>query len=164
MPCGPRTSWPTIFPASTSPPSPASTAAVGGREVTKDAFIDMFIDWPLALMIDGEPFIRAATTVVDGGGIQVYMPPIEGLRYTVTRTRDVVEETRRALEAARAELGSISGILGCSCLLRDAQLRNEGRCQAYEEIFTGVPTVSFASYGEVYVSVVSQSSSMILFA
>ena len=140
------------------------TAAGNGRTVTKDAFIDMFINWPLAVMIGGEPFIRAATNVAEDGGIQVFMPPIQGIRYTVCHTGDIVLDTRRVLREKMRELGGCSGIMMCGCLLRDVQIRHEDQVGAYEELFRDLTVSGFSSYGEIYVSVVSQSASMILFS
>jgi hypothetical protein len=139
-------------------------AAGGERTVTKDAFIDMFITWPLALMIGGDPFIRAATNVVEGGGIQVFMPPVQGVRYAVCRAGDVVSDMRRVLHDKKRELGNIAGVMMCGCLLREIQIRNEDRVGAFEELFKDLPVSGFSSYGEIYVSVVSQSASMILFS
>lgn len=136
----------------------------GGRMVSRDEFVELLPKWPLCLVVAGEPFIRAATTFVDGGGIRVYMPPIEGLRYIVARAGDVVEETRRVLEEKHRELGSISAVLGAGCMLRQAQLNNESRVPEYERLFAAIPTLDFSSYGEIYISVVSQSASMVVFA
>lgn len=138
--------------------------SAGGRMVTRDEFVELLAKWPLALVVGGEPFIRAATTLVDNGGIRVYMPPIEGLRYMVARTEDVVDETRRMLEEKRGELGGISAVMGAGCMLRQAQLKNENRTREFEELFADTPTLKFSSYGEIFVSVVSQSASMIVFA
>ncbi len=132
--------------------------------VAKDAFIDLFIKWPLALMIGDEPFIRAATNVVDNGGIQTFMPPIEGVRYTVCRAVDIVPDMRRVLRDKKHDLGGLAGVLMCGCLLREVQIRSEEKVSAFEELFGGVPALGFSSYGEIYVSVVSQSASMILFS
>jgi hypothetical protein len=142
----------------------ALTTNTTSTNVDEAGFINMFLNWPLALMINDEPFIRAAATLVDDGGIAVYMPPIQGLRYTITHTNDVVDETRRILEEKRLEVGgSISGIINCNCMLRDTQVKNENRCAEYEKLFAGIPTISCSSYGEIYISVVSQSASMIVF-
>lgn len=127
-------------------------------------FIELFIDWPLAEMIDGEPFIRAATTVVENGGIQVFMPPGPGTRYTVCRAGNMVEDTRRALKERGRELGSVSAVMMCGCLLREIQVRNDDQVAAFEGLFGDLAVSGFSSYGEIYRSVVSQSASMILFA
>ena len=132
--------------------------------VPKDQFIKKFLEWPLALMIHGEPFIRAAATVTGDGGILTYLPPIEGVRYSVTRITDVVAGTRKALEDRRRELGGISGIISVSCALRAVQIKHEGMEDEFGEIFAGIPTVGFSSYGEIYVSAISQTAVMVVFA
>lgn len=132
--------------------------------MAKDAFVDKFIEWPLAVMIGGEPFIRAATTVTESGGIQMYMPPIGGVRYTVSRAEDVVAGMRRVLEEKRRELGGLSGVLFAACGLLALQVHNAGEDEEFGRLFEGVPAIGFASYGEIYVGVVSQSAAMIMFA
>lgn len=126
--------------------------------------LDQFIKWPLALVINGEPFIRSAVGITPDAGLQFLMPPIEGVRYTVTKAQDVVSETARVVEAARRELGSVSAIIGAGCLLRERQIRNENKCHDYEKLYGDVPTLLFASYGEIFVGLVSQSASMIFFS
>lgn len=140
-----------------------SEAIIAASEAIPLIRHDLFFKWPLAIMINGEPFVRSAVGVVDGGGIQFLMPPVEGVRYSITRIRDVVDGTALALEKAREEMGSLSGILGVGCFLRESQLRSENRGREYEAVFRDVPTLLFSSYGEIFVGVVSQSSTMILF-
>lgn len=135
-----------------------------GRPADMGPFIERFVGWPLAEIIDGEPFIRGATTVVENGGVQVFMPPSEGVRYTVCRAGNVVDDTRRALRERQRELGGVSAVLMCGCLLREIQVRNDDQVGAFEDLFGELPTVGFSSYGEIYRSVVSQSASMIVFA
>ncbi|MDR1613918.1 MAG: hypothetical protein LBT97_14245 [Planctomycetota bacterium] len=129
----------------------------------EDAFVKRFIEWPLAVMIGGEPFIRAATTLTDAGGLQMYMPPIAGVRYTATRSEDALAGMRAVLEEKRRELGTISGVITATCALLAVQLRTAGEEREYGGLFRDIPTVGLASYGEIYVGVVSQSAAMIVF-
>lgn len=142
-----------------------SDAIIGASDVTRPlTSLDQFIKWPLALVINGEPFIRSAVGITPDAGLQFLMPPIEGVRYTVTKAKDVVTETANVVEAVKRELGSVSAIIGAGCLLRERQIRNENRCREFESVFGDIPTLTFASYGEIFVGLVSQSASMVFFA
>lgn len=132
--------------------------------VNREQMDVLFMKWPLALVIGGEPFLRSALTVAEGGGVKFYLPPRAGLRYTLTRATDVVAGTRKILTEKKDELGRISAIMSCGCMLRDVQIRNDNECDAYQDLFRDFPTVAFSSYGEIYIGVVSHSAAMIVFA
>ncbi|MDR1536133.1 MAG: hypothetical protein LBU64_13770 [Planctomycetota bacterium] len=134
------------------------------RESVRDEYISEFTRWPLALMINGEPFIRSALTVLDEGGIQTYLPPIEGGRYYVTAASDVVADLRWILEKKQRELGGVSAVLCANCSLRELQIRTSGQCEDYAASFAGIAALGFSSFGEIFKRVVSLSSSMIVFA
>jgi hypothetical protein len=146
----------------------ASQAYMGSPQVDLESeagksFSERFINWPLAIMIDGEPFVRSAVTVVQGGGLRMYLPPIEGMRYRITRTADIAEETGRAIDEIRRELGGISAIVGVSCLLREIQVMNDDRAREFSAVFKDFPYVGLSSYGEVYVTPVNQTAVMLVF-
>ena len=129
----------------------------------ESAFAHEFLRHPLALMVDGEPFIRTAAAVSATGGLHMYMPPIKGMRYHLTRTTDIVEETGKSLDKVRRELGSIAAGIGVSCLLREIQVVTEGRCEEYGRLFSSFPFIGFSSYGEIYVGPINQTEVMLLF-
>lgn len=144
---------------------PAAQAYADAMGVPVDGMSsDNFAAYPLALMAGGEPFVRNAATVVDGGGIRLYTKPIEGMRYTVTKVTDLIRDTIKAVEDKRLELGGISAIINVNCLFRDLQARQTGKTAEFGAIFADFPCVGFSSYGEIYIGVVNQTSTMIAFA
>lgn len=138
----------------------ATSNRLGGAKLE----LDPFIQWPLAVSVNGEPFIRSAFRAVSGGGVQMLMPPIEGVRYTVTRARDIADDMRDVVENTRRELGGLSAVIGADCQLRTRQITTQDCGGEYGEAFDTVPTLMFSSYGEIYVGLVSQSASMLFFA
>ncbi|MDR1535056.1 MAG: hypothetical protein LBU64_08160 [Planctomycetota bacterium] len=142
----------------------AEPESVAREGITVDALVEKMIEWPLALIIGGEPYIRVAVAAAENGGIRTYLPPIEGLRYSITRTTNLIESTRNALDRKRRELGSLSAVMGCNCMLRQMIAHTQNSVREYGELFKDVNAAILDSYGEVYVSVFSQSTSLILFA
>ncbi|MDR1745434.1 MAG: FIST C-terminal domain-containing protein [Planctomycetota bacterium] len=122
-----------------------------------------FAEYPIALDANGEPFLQAVIKQVDGKGLQVFARTREGTRRSIASVGDVVETTRSALAAKRAETGDAAAILHINCVGRHAVLKDRGGLDGFGALFAGVPTVAMSSYGEIWVGVVAQTSTMILF-
>jgi hypothetical protein len=121
-----------------------------------------FLDHPLGLMVNGEPFVRSPQRV-DGESILFYCQIKEGMRLEVLTGTDIVADTKAALAAARSRLGHIAGLIDFHCILRTLDLRQQGRCDQYGEIFAGLPAIGFSTYGEEYLGHMNQTSTMLLF-
>ena len=121
-----------------------------------------FMQRPVALMINGEPFVRSPQRV-DGQSIVFYCQIKEGMELEVLRNTDIVADTRAALAAKKSALGYIAGLIDFHCILRTLELREEKRCDQYGAIFSGVSAIGFSTYGEEYVGHMNQTSTMLLF-
>ena len=121
-----------------------------------------FFAHPLGLMVDGEPFVRSPQRAEDSQ-IVFYCHIKEGMELEVLEAGDIVAGTRRAIEARKAAMGEIRGLIDFQCILRTLQLRNEGRCDDYAGIFGGIPAIGFSTYGEAYLGHLNQTSTMLLF-
>ncbi|MCD8349431.1 MAG: FIST C-terminal domain-containing protein [Planctomycetaceae bacterium] len=122
-----------------------------------------FDENPPALTVDGEPFVQAVLQQVDGVGLKMYTPAVQGTRLTLTRAGDVFAVTRETLTDKLREIGGASAILHVNCASRHTSLKNQGTLQDFGQLFGAVPSVSFFSYGEIYVGIVTLTSTMILF-
>lgn len=140
------------------------TGAEGGTPAEKQALPDVFINWPLGVQAGEEPFLRDAITVTPGGGLEMYLPPLEGMRFHLYRTTDIVADTRGAIETMRRELGGFKALVCVNCLLREIQVLSDSQSNAFASIFAGFPFLGFSSYGEVYACPVNQSAVMLAFA
>lgn len=139
----------------------AYARAIGRPRATMD-ILD-FDEHPLAFMVDGEPFLQAVLQQVDGKGLRMFANIREGTRRTVTTAGDVLETTRRALSEKRREIGDISAILHINCSSRHTALKNRNQLGEFAALFGDVPSVAMSSYGEIYVSPIAETSTMILF-
>ena len=122
-----------------------------------------FAAFPLAMMAGGEPFVRNVATVVPKNGVRLHTRPFEGMRYTVTRVVDLMDDTAKALEEKRRELGGISAVINVNCLFRDLQVRANHQCERFGALFKDFPCIGFSSYGEIYIGVANQTATMVVF-
>ncbi|MGE5570472.1 MAG: FIST signal transduction protein [Rhodospirillales bacterium] len=121
-----------------------------------------FMNHPLGLMVQGEPFVRSPQRVQDGAML-FYCRIVEGAELELLNGTDIVADTRAAVEAKKAELGGIAGIVDFHCILRTLKLRAEQRCDEYGAIFNGIPAIGFSTYGEAYLGHINQTSTMLVF-
>lgn len=122
-----------------------------------------FDENPLAVTVDGEPYLRALVKTVDGRGLQMFAQVHEGTRYTVTKAGDALATTGAALRAKLAEMGHVEAILHVNCASRHTALKKFGQVEGFAELFADTPSIAFSSYGEIYVGIVAMTSTMILF-
>jgi hypothetical protein len=141
---------------------PALDAYAEALGVTPGLAPSLFLQNPLGLMIEGEPFVRSPQRV-DGSRIVFYCQIKEDTELELLRGTDIVSDTRMAVEACKAAAGGIRGLIDFQCILRTLQLRQENRCDEYGGIFQGIPAVGFSTYGEAYLGHMNQTSTMLLF-
>jgi hypothetical protein len=118
--------------------------------------------YSLGLMVDGEPYVRSVQRA-EGSDVVLYCSVLEGMVLEMLEAGDVIEDTRRALEAQRHELGELGALLVFDCILRGSGLRKQGLEHTYGAVFQGAPTAGFMTYGEQYLGHISHSATMIAF-
>jgi hypothetical protein len=84
------------------------------------------------------------------------------MELVVLESTDIVRDTAAALEAQRAK-GEIAALINFHCILRTLELEDRGQTGAYGEVFSGVPTVGFSTYGEELIGHINQTSTMVSF-
>ena len=121
-----------------------------------------FMQQPLGLMVNGEPFVRSPQRV-DGTSIVFYCRIRQGMQLELLHSTDIVADTRAAIAASKSALGHISGLINFHCILRTLDLRKQKRCEEYGAIFAGMPAIGFSTYGEEYLGHINQTSTILLF-
>lgn len=122
-----------------------------------------FDDNPLAVTAEGEPYLRSASQQVEHRGLRMCAPVRQGTRLTLCRSGDVLRTTDDAFRAKTAEKGPFSAALHINCASRRTTLGKMGQEREFGELFAGLPNIAFASYGEIYVGIISMTSTMVLF-
>jgi len=140
---------------------PASRAYAAALGVAPDELGKHFMRHPLGVMVDGDPFVRSPLRV-DGDSVAFYCNIKEGMELSVLESTDIVRDTAAVLEAQRAK-GEIAALINFHCILRTLELEDRGQTGAYGEVFSGVPTVGFSTYGEELIGHINQTSTMVSF-
>lgn len=142
-------------------PAALAYAAAIGKPVTE--LPNFFMQHPLGLMVDGEPFVRSPQQVKEGS-VVFYCNVKEGMELEVLQSTDIVKQTIEAVKNKEKEMGSIKAMLNFNCILRTLQLQGEGKADAYGQIFTNIPTIGFSTYGEAYIGHINQTATILVFA
>lgn len=140
-------------------PAVEAYAQAIGRPVDQAA--DGFMNHPVGLMIDGEPYVRSPQQVLENGTIRFYCNIVNGMGLSVLEGTDIIADTKSALAEAADELGGISALINFNCILRTLELEAEGRTGEYGALFSDVPTVGFSTYGEQYFGHINQTATML---
>lgn len=141
---------------------PAAVAYAKAIQQPVEAASEYFMRHPVGLMVGDEPFVRSPQQV-KGETMVFYCNIKEGMELSVLESTDIVADTRRELEAKIQEIGGISALVNFHCILRTLELQSKGLMGAYGEVFAGVPTVGFSTYGESYLGHINQTSTMVAF-
>lgn len=137
----------------------AYAEAVGERP---ENLSDRFMRNPLGLVSDGDPFVRSPQQLKDKSVI-FYCQVLEGMELSVLEATDLIEDTRKAVEAKLAEMGGACCLINFHCILRTLELRQKGLEPAYGALFTETPTIGFSTYGEQYIGHINQTSTILAF-
>jgi hypothetical protein len=120
-----------------------------------------FMTYPLGVMIDDEPFVRSPQQL-SGNGIKFYCNIAEGTELTLLESKDIVDDTKKAVQKKLREFGNISGLINFNCILRTLELKAKKQEDAYGMIFKDIPTIGFSTYGEEYIGHINQTSVMLV--
>ncbi len=140
---------------------PAATAYAEARGVSVAEAPGHFMHSPVGLMMGQEPYVRSPQQIQDGSMI-FYCKVNEGMELSVLESTDIIDDTRKAVEAKILELGDVCGIINFHCILRTLELEDKGQIESYGKIFSDIPTIGFSTYGEQYIGHVNQTSTMLI--
>ncbi len=85
------------------------------------------------------------------------------MELSLLESADIIDGTKKAIDATRAELGSISGIMTFNCILRTLEIIQKQSTEDFDRLFADIPTVGFSTYGEQYIGHVNQTATMLVF-
>lgn len=118
---------------------------------------------PLGIMVtENEPFVRSPR-VVENDSVFFYCSVKDGMELNVLSPTDILADTKSAIEEKKKQMRGISAIVNFHCILRTLDLKEQGKMDAYGEIFKDIPTIGFSTYGECYLGHINQTSTMLVF-
>jgi hypothetical protein len=142
---------------------PAAIAYAEAVGTSVDEAPKKFMLNPLGLIIDDEPYVRSPQQIKSNGSMSFYCGVLEGTELSVLESTDIISDTRKAIEQAKQELGTISAIININCILRTLEITQKNLVGDYEVLFSGIPTVGLSSYGEQYIGHINQTATMLVF-
>ncbi len=120
---------------------------------------------PLGLMIEGQPWLRCMTRVLEGGGLELGCETPEGARMYVMQPTDIVEETRQELFQAQAEFGRpVASALFFNCAYRKLELQARAVEARYYALFRELPSAGVHTHGESWLGHINQTLTGLLFS
>jgi hypothetical protein len=140
---------------------PAIEAYARALGVSVEEASNRFMTNPLGLMAGTEPYVRSPQKV-DGSAMVFFCNIIKGMELAILEATDMIKDTLEAVESKALGESNAAGIINFHCILRTLQLEGEGKCDAYGEVFSSVPTIGFSTYGEEYIGHVNQTSTMLV--
>jgi hypothetical protein len=137
--------------------------AVGLSSVDEINFL-VFANYPMGLMIDGEPWIRTPQQTLPDDGLKFWCRINEGIEVDLLQATDLVENLKNSLTKTRQELGgSLSGGLVFNCVLRRLEMDLKNLHEPFLKCFSGLTIAGFHTYGETYLGHMNQTSTALLF-
>jgi hypothetical protein len=122
-----------------------------------------FLEHPVGLMVDGEPFIRSPQQIVGNTGIRFYCQILEGMDVELMQASDLVADTADALAQIREHLGTASGAVLFNCILRRLELDATGQTEPFVKALGGIPSAGFHTYGETWLGHINQTLTGVVF-
>lgn len=141
---------------------PAAIAYAEALGVSVNELAACFPGNPLGLVIDGEPYIRSPKHI-SGNSVFFHTGSVKGTRLSLLESTNLIEDTKSALSWSKAKLGRISGVIVFNCAHRALELKHKEQTENYGEVFFGIPTIGFNSYGEQYIGHMNQTAVIIVF-
>jgi hypothetical protein len=142
---------------------PAANAYAEAVGTTIEDAPKKFMSNPVGLIIDDEPYVRSPQQITSNGNMTFYCSVLEGTELSLLESTDIIQDTRKAIKQAQNQLGTISGIININCILRTLELTQKNLADDHEQLFSGIPTVGFSSYGEQYIGHINQTATMLVF-
>jgi hypothetical protein len=143
--------------------APAAEAYASAVGVSVAELPTLFRKHPLGVVLaNGEPFVRSPQQVI-GSDVVFYCQVKAGMALHVLESHDIVADTGADLSSALTDAGvPPRALINFHCILRTLELREQGRCDEYGELFGKLPAVGFSTYGESYIGHINQTSTMLL--
>jgi len=108
-----------------------------------------FATYPVALVMNDDPWIRCVQQVLDGGGLSFACRLLEGMEVEVMRSTDIIAATKIAVQNTVARLGGkTAGAVLFNCAWRKIELEKKKLDKEYLHIFEELPSAGFHTYGE----------------
>ncbi len=139
---------------------PAIEAYSKALGVSVEEATNLFMQHPVGLMIDDEPYVRSPQKVLENGTLKFYCNVPEGMELKILTSTNIIDDTKKVVESYKNN--SASGIINFNCILRTLELESKNQTEEYGKIFSDIPTVGFSTYGEEFIGHINQTATMLV--
>jgi len=108
----------------------------------------IFAKHPLGLTLGESVYVRSPNAVIDGKGLQFYCYIEAGTRVFLLKQGDIISHAEQSLAMASQFLPGIQGCLLFNCVLRYLELKELGKLNVFNDVFSSYPMIGFNTYGE----------------
>jgi hypothetical protein len=118
----------------------------------------VFMQHPLGVMIEGEPWVRSPIAVTPDGGLVFGCKVLEGSELNLLKATDLVGDTKNALAEGAKTLGATPsvGVL-FNCAHRYMEVNARQLEAPFREAISPFPVAGFHSYGESWLAHMNQT-------
>lgn len=102
--------------------------------VDKEKVSSAFSRNPLGIVFEKDFFVRSPQKI-DGHNVVFYCSIMEGMELDILESRDIVPDTKKAIQDKKESLGSISAIVNFNCILRTLELKEKNQTEDYGLLF-----------------------------
>ena len=141
---------------------PATEVFAESIGIPEDKLADHFGEYALGLVFDEQNFFIRTPQYVEGKSVIFACSIKKGMKLTIMKSDNIVEDTRKTLAKSKHEVGSVQAIVDFYCSLRNLELKRKNLFEAYSGLNHDVEAIGFATYGESYIGHMNQTSTMLL--
>jgi len=141
---------------------PAAVRYAEALKIPRSEVESHFFSNPFGIVHDKEIFVRSPQRCKDDA-IVTYCNVKENDRLKLLQTKNIIFDTKNAVNEKMTELGEIAGLIDFRCVFRTLQLEKEGALKGYAGIFKNIPSIGFSTYGEQFKKHINQTSVMLVF-
>jgi hypothetical protein len=120
-------------------------------------------NYHFALMIDGQPFLRALRCCNDGKTLEMACSVRQNMPLSLYKPENLVGDTKGKLAKMQEEHPNIIGMLIFNCAHRYLQALHAGQVEEYGKLFTDITTVGFNTFGEYYIGLLNNTATFVIF-
>ena len=109
-----------------------------------------FSRYPLMLRIRDDYYVRSISGVEPDGSLKFYCAIDTGLVLTIGEGHMAADAFAETLHGISDEIGDISIMLGCDCILRRLEMEQHGMDERFSQLIAQHKVVGFSTYGEQF--------------
>lgn len=122
-----------------------------------------FLDNTIGVMIGNEAYIHDPRCInYDDLSMNFYSEIPEGAELQLLKSINIIDETSRAINKNIKNPKEVTALINFNCASRTKRLERDNLELEHENIFKGLPMIGFSTYGEYYVSLINQTSTILI--